>query len=116
VAGAGVRAKKVRSSLRWLNCGRWLIKQSGVRFPYVLLQAVGIVRIFRGKIHLVEIPLYLGAAMVMGIKHFRFAGSGGRYGRWRLILEAGALAFSFARKDACSSCTDFAAFIAISGA
>jgi O-antigen/teichoic acid export membrane protein len=87
-----VFAAKSTVILRWLAVGV-LINSLG-QVPYVLLQAVNRPDI-PGKIHLVEIPLYLGA-MVLGIKQFGLAGAAAVWAM-RLILETAALAF-FARK------------------
>ena len=87
-----VFAQKSAVILRWLAVGVFINSLSQV--PYVLLQAVNRPDI-PGKIHLVEIPLYLGA-MVLGIKYFGLPGAAAVWAM-RLILEAGALAF-FARK------------------
>ncbi len=87
-----VFAQKSTVILRWLAVGV-LINSLG-QIPYVLLQAVNRPDI-PGKIHLAEIPLYLGAA-VLAIKHFGLPGAAAVWAL-RLILEAAALAF-FARK------------------
>jgi O-antigen/teichoic acid export membrane protein len=87
-----VFAAKSTVILRWLAVGVFINSLSQI--PYVLLQAVNRPDI-PGKIHLVEIPLYLGA-MVLGIKQFGLAGAAAVWAM-RLIIEAGALAF-FARK------------------
>jgi O-antigen/teichoic acid export membrane protein len=78
--------------LRWLAVGVFINSMSQI--PYVLLQAVNRPDI-PGKIHLLEIPLYLGAA-VLAIKNFGLPGAAAVWAL-RLILEAAALAF-FARK------------------
>lgn len=87
-----VFAQKSTVILRWLAVGVFVNSMSQI--PYVLLQAVNRPDI-PGKIHLVEIPLYLGAA-VLAIKHFGLPGAAAVWAL-RLILEAAALAF-FARK------------------
>ncbi len=87
-----VFAQKSTVILRWLAVGVFINSLSQI--PYVLLQAVNRPDI-PGKIHLAEIPLYLGA-MVLAIKHFGLTGAAAVWAM-RLILEAGALAF-FARK------------------
>ena len=87
-----VFAQKSTVILRWLTVGV-LINSLG-QIPYVLLQAVNRPDI-PGKIHLAEIPLYLGA-MLLAIKHFGLPGVAAVWAM-RLILEAVTLAF-FARK------------------
>jgi O-antigen/teichoic acid export membrane protein len=87
-----VFAEKSTVILRWLAVG--VLVNSLGQIPYVLLQAVNRPDI-PGKIHLVEIPLYLGA-VVLAIRHFGLPGAAAVWAL-RLILESAALAF-FARK------------------
>jgi O-antigen/teichoic acid export membrane protein len=87
-----VFAQKSTVILRWLTVG--VLINSLAQIPYVLLQAVNRPDI-PGKIHLAEIPIYLGA-MVLAIKHFGLPGAAAVWAL-RLIVEAAALAF-FARK------------------